>query len=365
MKSKYLEDLLKLLKDYKMDEAERQDIVNDYSNMYDSWIDKGLHDDEVEKKLGHPRSIIRDLTEGYKKIERPLPGAEKVIAVSPLITTVIFLILGIGFDLWHPGWLVFFIIPITAIVMSMGKTKEEHLTTALSPFIATIIFLWLGFGYDLWHPAWMVFLIIPVLGIWNSRYSMRKIDLLTALSPFATGLAYIILGLNGYWVEGWVVFMLIPILGILNYPNKKVVFFWELFAIVGIIGYLYIGLTYEDIWNYAALSFTPFVLFSIYKNDWEGQGEISKAYRVVIAGSLIAFLITGYFFNLWIISWLFFLAIPVYAILTEAKNKARIVAITPFIALVIFVLSGYIFDIWHLSWIIFIIIPITAILIND
>ena len=141
MKSKYLEDLLSLLNDYNMDDSERNDIINDYSDMYDGWTNKGFVDEEVEKKLGHPRSIIKDLTEGFRKVERPLPGSEKMIALSPFITTIIFLILGFGFNLWHPGWLVFLLIPVTAIIMSMGKTKEDHMSTALSPFVAVTIFL--------------------------------------------------------------------------------------------------------------------------------------------------------------------------------------------------------------------------------
>ena len=354
MKNKYLDDLKLLLDNYQMDMNEKTDIINDYSEMYDSWNSKGLTEDEVEKKLGHPRSIIR-----------PLPGSEKVIALSPFITTIIFLILGFGFDLWHPGWLIFTLIPVMAIIMSMGKTKEEHLTTALSPFVATIVFLILGFQYDLWHPSWLIFIIIPVLGIWNSRYEMKKLELLTSLSPFISGLAFIILGIYGYWVEGWVVFMLIPMLGILHYPNKKTVLFWEFLAIGGILGYLYIGLTYDDTWQYAWLTFTPFILMALIKSDWEVNGNIPLPYKVTIALSVTAFLLFGFLTKDWEVAWLFFLAIPVYAIITETSSKERTVALSPFVAVIIFMLSGFYFDVWHLSWIIFIIIPMTAIIKNS
>ena len=364
MKNKYLEDLKDLLDDYKMDESEKADIINDYSEMHDSWSDKGFTDDEVKKKLGHPRSIIRDLTEGYRKVERPLPGSEKVIALSPFVATIIFFILGFGFDLWHPGWLIFIIIPVVSIIMSMGKTKEDHLTTALSPFFAITTFLILGFGYDLWHPSWMIFLIIPVLGVWNSRYTMSKLVLLTALSPFISTLAYILLGLEGYWIEGWVVFMLIPMLGILNHKNKKIMLLWELSAILGIVGYLYIGLTYDDTWQYAWLAFAPFLLISFLNNDWEDSGEMSKTYRMIVAGSAAIFLLTGYFLDMWAVSWLFFLAIPVYAIMTEVPTKQRAISLSPFVAVVIFMIVGYYFDLWQFAWMIFIIIPITAIVKN-
>ena len=193
---------------------------------------------------------------------------------------------------------------------------------------------------------------------------MRKIDLFTALSPFVATISYIILGLNGYWIEGWVVFMLIPMLGILNYPNKKVMLLWELLAIVGIVGYLYVGLTYENTWQYAWLSFVPFIAFSAIKNDWGDSERMPNDYRLVVLLSIAAFLLVGYFLSAWVVSWLFLLAIPVYAIVTEVGNKEKAVALSPFVALIIFMLVGYYGDLWHLSWIIFIIIPMTAIIKN-
>lgn len=42
--------------------------------------------------------------------------ARKISAVTPLLSVLAFLILGFCFDLWHPSWLIFFLIPITAII---------------------------------------------------------------------------------------------------------------------------------------------------------------------------------------------------------------------------------------------------------
>lgn len=364
MKKDYLESLRKLLNDYNMDDIEKSEILLDYSDLYDSWNDKGYTDEEVEKKLGHPRSIIKELTEGFSKEERPLPGSGKAIALSPFVATIIFLLLGFGFNLWHPGWMIFFLIPVTAIIMSMGKTKEDHLTTALSPFIASSFYMILGFGYGLWHPAWLIFLIIPVLGIWNSRYDMRKIDILTALSPFIAVITYIALGYYGYWIEGSVVFMLIPMLGILNFPKKKVAFLWELLAIIGVVGFLYIIYTYDISWQYALFAYTPFVIMSMYMNDWSDTGNMSRPYMIVVVISIISFLAFGILVGDWAIAWLFFLLIPVYAISTETSNKEKAIALSPFVAVVLFMVVGYYFELWHLSWIIFIIIPMTAIVKN-
>jgi len=415
MKNNYLDELKELLNNYQMEEAERLDILSDYEEIYDGWTEKGLADEEVEKKLGNPRSIIKDLTEGCKKIEKPIPGGEKIIALSPFFATITFLILGIGFDLWHPGWLIFTVIPVTAIIMEMGKTRDEHLTTALSPFIASVIFFILGFGFNLWHPAWVVFLIIPVLGVWNSRRDMDVMVLLVSLSPFLTGAIYLYLGLylnlwhpgwivfflipilgiltgakgmsvlnlfvalspfvativfvflydNGDAVPGWLVFLMIPILGILNEKNKLRLLIMESLIIMGIAGYLFIGYNYTDMWGYALVSFIPFVLYAIAIGDIEVSFyKGSKEYRIIILICTILFFALGFLFNLWDIAWLLFLVIPVYAISKEVPEKERLVALSPFIALTLFFLLGYIFNIWEYSWLAFFIIPVTAIIKN-
>ena len=365
MKANYLEELKALLNNYKMEESEKDEIISDYNEMYEGYAGKGMLDDEIVNKLGSPRSIIRDLTEGFRKVEKPIPGGEKFIALTPFIALVAFFILGFGFDLWHPGWLVFTIIPVSAIIIEMGKTRDEQLTTALSPFFATLLYLYLGFYHGLWHPGWLVFIIIPMLGIWNSRRTLTKLDLLVSLSPFFAGIAYVALGLNGYWSEGWVVFLGIPMLGILNEKNKLKLIFWELLFIVGIAGYLYVGYLYPDNWGYGLFAFTPIVIFGIINGNIQiGFGEISSDYRKVVIGSLAVFILLGFIFNIWGAAWLVFLAIPVYAIHTEAPKKDRLISTTPFIALVIFFILGYFFGLWAYSWMAFLIIPVVAIIKN-
>ena len=367
MKSNYLDELKLLLDNYKMEQLEKDEIIADHADMYDGYSGKGMQDEEIVKKLGSPRSIIRELTEGYKKVEKPLPGGEKWIALTPFIALIAFFILGFGFDLWHPGWLVFTIIPVSAIVIEMGKTRDEHLTTALSPFFASLLFLYLGFYHGLWHPGWLVFIIIPMLGIWNSRRTLTKLDLIVSLSPFLSGIAYVVLGLQGYWTEGWVVFLLIPMLGILNEKNRLMMLLWELLFIVGIVGYLYVGYLYPDSWAYGLFAFSPLLILGIITGNIEigmGISETPKDYRLVIIVSAAIFLLLGLIFNLWAVAWLVFLAIPVYAIQKEVKGDEKIVAISPFVSLTIFFILGYFFGLWAWSWMAFLLIPMIAIFKN-
>lgn len=366
MKNNYLDDLRGLLNNYKMDDSEKSEIIEDYNDMYEAYLGKGMNDDEVEKKLGSPRSIIRDLAEGYRKVEKPLPGGEKLIALTPFIALITFFILGFGFDLWHPGWIVFTIIPVTAIIVEMGKTRDEQLTTALSPFFASLLYLYLGFYHGLWHPGWLVFIIIPMLGIWNSRRTLTKLDLLVSLSPFLAGIAYVYLGLQGYWTEGWVVFLGIPMLGVLNEKNILKLIAWELLFISGIAGYLYIGYTYPDMWAYGLFAFTPVLIYGIVTGNIQVELKgMPKGYQKAIIFSTAVFLLLGFIFGLWGVAWLVFLVIPIYAIKTEAPKKEHWVAISPFVALTIFFVLGFFFGLWAYSWLAFLMIPVIAIIKNS
>lgn len=315
MKNNYLEELKKLLSDYQMEDFEKQDILSDYEEIYEGWTEKGLNDEEVEKKLGNPRSIIKDLTEGYRKVEKPIPGGERIIALSPFLATITFFILGFGFNLWHPGWLVFFIIPILGIFTGKKGMSVLNLFVSLSPFVATIIFVFL---YD-----------------------------------------------NGDAVPGWLIFLIIPILGIINEKNIIKMMIMELLIIFGIILYLYLGYNYTDMWGYALVSFVPITLYSIIVGDIEvGIGSASKEYKILILITTIVFFLLGFLLNLWEVAWLIFLLIPVYAINKEVPEKDKLVSISPFIALTLFFLLGYFLNIWEYSWLAFFIIPIIAIVKN-
>ena len=82
----------------------------------------------------------------------------------PIAVVVIYLVLGFVFDLWHPGWLVFFVIPIFYEFVAMAEAKGARSKANLFPMalFCVVTFLLLGFLRDLWHPTWIVFLLIPI-----------------------------------------------------------------------------------------------------------------------------------------------------------------------------------------------------------
>ena len=81
----------------------------------------------------------------------------RLLAVMPMICLFIYLLLGFVWGLWHPGWLIFLLIPVMPYLISKKKFKVSI------PFVITIIYLIMGIGWGLWHPGWIIFLLVPVI----------------------------------------------------------------------------------------------------------------------------------------------------------------------------------------------------------
>ena len=86
-------------------------------------------------------------------------------AMFPVWITVLYLVLGFVFGLWHPGWLVFLTVPIHYMHFD---SQWERLT---NPVTVTLIYLVLGFFFGLWHPGWLVFRAIPRGEMYKSSQS--------------------------------------------------------------------------------------------------------------------------------------------------------------------------------------------------
>ncbi len=92
----------------------------------------------------------------------------KLIIATPLICLFAFLLIGFMWEKWHPGWMVFLLIPVMPYLV--GKKKIRFSV----PFIITIIYLIIGFGWDLWHPGWIIFILIPVFEILFGSHPFEK-----------------------------------------------------------------------------------------------------------------------------------------------------------------------------------------------
>lgn len=77
-----------------------------------------------------------------------------------LLITIAYIVIGCVWNAWHPGWLLFLLIPIWySLVHAIVKKDAAQFAY---PVLATLIFLCLGFFCFLWHPGWVVFLTVPL-----------------------------------------------------------------------------------------------------------------------------------------------------------------------------------------------------------
>lgn len=78
----------------------------------------------------------------------------------PSIILIVYIAIGCAYNAWHPGWLLFLLIPIWYSLVEAIEKRNAHCFAY--PVLAALIFLCLGFYGYAWHPGWVVFLTIPL-----------------------------------------------------------------------------------------------------------------------------------------------------------------------------------------------------------
>jgi len=105
--------------------------------------------------------VAPDIAKPVKEYKISLGKKRKWIEAPVAILVVIaYLVIGSVWDLWHPGWLLFPMIPvISGVIRAIEKRRLKEIPY---PIVAVVVFLLLGFLFELWHPGWIIFLTIPV-----------------------------------------------------------------------------------------------------------------------------------------------------------------------------------------------------------
>ncbi len=113
---------------------------------------------------GTPEEAEKEAPAPLPKTELQKKGAMLLKFPIPLVAVLLFLFLGFGLHLWHPGWLVFLLIPIYyhfAAALTVRKPKARLLTMPV-PEVIVLVYLFFGFVCSIWSPTWVLFLIIPL-----------------------------------------------------------------------------------------------------------------------------------------------------------------------------------------------------------
>ena len=143
-----------------------------------------------------------------------------IIGLVALLCTAAFFILGFATGSWAWIWLVFLVIPITAIIVNLVSEKKDiaGAVVGLVALLCVGIFMILGFVFGWWHPGWIIFLAIPLTSMIADLIKNKgKSDVLVGLVAVLAAVVFLILGFSmGIWHVAWLVFLLIPITAIIR-----------------------------------------------------------------------------------------------------------------------------------------------------
>lgn len=87
-------------------------------------------------------------------------GKKEVEVPVWIFAIVIYIVLGVCFDLWHPGWLIIFLVPVVSTLIEAVRRRDA--SRFAYPCLVVFLFLYAGFAHSRWHPAWVLFLTIPL-----------------------------------------------------------------------------------------------------------------------------------------------------------------------------------------------------------
>jgi len=76
------------------------------------------------------------------------------------LAMIVYLIIGFGWGMWHPGWLVFTAAWAFEELLDTAKLKKRPIEFY---GLASVVFFVLGFWYDLWHFAWVAYVLAFII----------------------------------------------------------------------------------------------------------------------------------------------------------------------------------------------------------
>lgn len=123
----------------------------------------------VDKNKGHIRFVaVENDAQPQSRQGRSL----RTYGLPSLACVLVFFILGAFFNMWHPGWMVFLLIPV--IESLIQAVYRRNFRIFAYPVFITFVYLLLGFYCHMWHPMWVLFITIPVYYMVGSAISHSK-----------------------------------------------------------------------------------------------------------------------------------------------------------------------------------------------
>jgi hypothetical protein len=86
-----------------------------------------------------------------------------------IILISIYLYLGLVLNAWHPGWVIFMLIPMVGLGYDQIIKKKKHPIVAYTPFVSVILFILIGEIFNAYAYSWLIFLLIPIMGVLSEK----------------------------------------------------------------------------------------------------------------------------------------------------------------------------------------------------
>ncbi len=263
MINRYLNALEKKLMAYEASPHEKTAYINAIQAEIDALKKAGKSEAEIIDTLKTPKALSEELNMMFHK-KRRVPFTDKVLIISPIIIIIVYLILGFTLSLWHPGWIVFLLIPGLALSFEILNDPEKPLFKAILPLGLLLMFYVVSFGFSQWILAWSLLTLIPLIGLVDlSRLRLKPIETLSLSLPFLS--LFITLNVYEFFIGEhfiWNILIINPLLWVLNFKmlHKKGLYFMALLSIGG--SYFIIAhQTANDINSYFIyLAFIPFLI---------------------------------------------------------------------------------------------------------
>ena len=140
-----------------------------------------------------------------------------------LICVIGFMLLGLLLDMWHPGWLIFMLIPIYhSLVSAIFARKPSYFAY---PVLCALVYLAIGFLLHEWLIPVVIFLTIPVYyTLFSDKKEKRGVFL--SIYPLICIAIYVGGGIilkDDWWGTAWLIFLTYPIVEYIvkNFSSKK------------------------------------------------------------------------------------------------------------------------------------------------
>ncbi len=155
------------------------DTLIELARLYSVSLDTLVGNENVEEEKGKKHSHFHNKKEKKDDVKSYAiyPGLSKKLLMFPfpIVVAAIYVLMGFALKMWHPGWLIFLLIPAYYhfAIGARAKTKKG-LMLAMPVFeIALIFFLALGLFMSAWKWAWILF-VVAICYYWAVASYVKK-----------------------------------------------------------------------------------------------------------------------------------------------------------------------------------------------